>query len=121
MTPETSVGGSFAVDLILDRINASDTLTRSLNEQLIERVEKVEQVQEEIKGRLDQLERKDEFRQGQMTIQTSARQGVFRIALVILAAFAAGFAGSLFENNITAIPPTHKQDVTLQTPFKEES
>lgn len=121
MNSETSVGGSFAVDLILDRINASDTLTRSLNEQLLERVEKVEQGQDEIKGRLQQLERKDEFRQGQMLVQTTARQGAFRVGLVILAAFAAGFAGSLFENNIAAIPPTHKQDTSIQTPLKEES
>lgn len=121
MTGSGSLGGPLAVDMILDRIASSDTLTRSLNEQLIERVEKVEVGQQEIKGRLEQLERKDQFRAGQLNVQSSTRQGAFRIVLVILAAFAAGFAGSIFENNMEALPPTHKQDVSIQTPFKEDT
>jgi len=121
MTPNASSGSALAVDMILDRIAASDTLTRSLNQQLLERVDKVEAGQDEIKGRLQDLEHKDYYRDGQLDVQHSAAQGGFRILLVIVAAFAAGFAGSLFEKNVAAIPPTHKQDVSIHSPIKEDT
>jgi len=121
MTERQSFDGHLAVDMILDRISSSDTLTRSLNEQVIERVEKVEMGQQEIKGRIEQLERKDHYRDGQLNVQSTSSQRIFRVALVVIAAFAAGFAGSIFENNLEALPPTHKQDVSVQSPFKEDT
>lgn len=104
------------VQLILDRLNTSDTLTQTLHDKIASRVEHVEQMQNEIRSRIESLEKFNRFRQGQLDVKAGAARVGFRLSVVILAAFAAGFAGSVFEDRVAAHPPSTRADVTIEIP-----